>query len=84
MVLWSRFVFLQMGHSSPSVMVKQVLQQQKKERALMKRTGFVPHVDEDNNGKPVYTDIDAETINDESGLNGSTSPSSEGGTGGKE
>ena len=50
----------------------------------MKRTGFVPHVDENNNGEPAYTDIDAESINDESELNGSSSPSSEGGTGGKE
>ena len=64
--------------------LKQVLQQQKKERALMKRTGFIPHVDENNNGEPAYTDIDAETINDESELNGSSTPSSEGGTGGKE
>ena len=64
--------------------LKQVLQQQKKERALMKRTGFIPHVDENNNGEPAYTDIDAESINDESELNGSSSPSSEGGTGGKE
>ena len=50
----------------------------------MRRTGFVPHVDEDNNGHPAYTDVDAESINDESELNGSSSPSSEGDTRGKE
>ena len=63
--------------------LKQVLQQQKRERALMKRTGFVPHVDEDNNGKPAYTDIDSEPIDDESKLNGSSSPASSGGDSGE-
>ena len=46
--------------------------------------GLWVHVDENNNGEPVYTDIDTEAINDESELNGSSSPSSEGGTRGKE
>jgi capsid protein len=33
----------------------QVMQTQKRERELMERMGFTPHVDEDNNGKPAYS-----------------------------
>lgn len=55
--------------------IKQVLQTQKRERALMKRMGFIPHVDEDNDGKPAYTNIDNEEIDDESEMNGTTPPS---------
>ena len=59
--------------------IKQVLQTQKRERALMKRMGFVPHVDEDNNGKPAYQNIDNEEIDDESAMNGTDSASFDGG-----
>lgn len=54
---------------------KQVMQTQKRERDYMARMGFVPHVDEDQNGRPAYPskDIDSESINDESELNGSPS-----------
>ena len=59
--------------------IKQVLQTQKRERALMERMGFVPHVDEDNNGKPAYQNIDSEEIDDESAMNGADSASFGGG-----
>ena len=36
----------------------QVMQTLKRERELMAKTDFVPHVLEDNNGKPAYTDED--------------------------
>ena len=36
----------------------QVMQTLKRERELMAKTDFVPHVFEDNNGKPAYTDDD--------------------------
>lgn len=54
---------------------KQVMQTQKREREYMARMGFVPHVDEDVNGRPVYpaNGIDSEQIDDESGLNGASS-----------
>lgn len=42
---------------------KQVVQTQKRERALMKRSGLVAHVDEDQNGKPVYVEINKEPVN---------------------
>ncbi|MBO7583106.1 MAG: phage portal protein [Treponema sp.] len=63
---------------------KQVMQTQKREREYMARMGFVPKVDEDQNGKPVYTesDIDSEAINDESNLNGNATPASTGSTSG--
>lgn len=61
---------------------KQVMQTQKRERELMKRMGFTPHVDEDNNGNPIpsYREgagIDSEPVDDESALNGSGGGNSE-------
>lgn len=50
-------------HSGKSFV--QVMQTQKRERELMKRMGFVPHVDEDNNGKNAYPYDEDEAENGE-------------------
>ena len=53
-------------HSGKSFV--QVMQTQKRERELMKRMGFTPHVNEDNNGKPAYSDTqEEEDIQESSG-----------------
>lgn len=46
---------------------RQVMQKRKREEEYMKQIGFVPHANEDNNGKPAYP-VDLKDVEEEAGV----------------